>query len=46
MARVHRQISEEGTPQLSTDTTAGLTTQLQVSTAQVNNFVNLDSTYI
>lgn len=37
IARVHRQISEESTPQLSGETTPGLTTQLQVSTTQVSN---------
>jgi len=37
IARVHRQVSEENAPQLSGDTTTGLTTQLQVSTAQVNH---------
>lgn len=37
IARVHRQISEENTPQMSGETTPGLTTQLQVSTAQVSN---------
>lgn len=36
MARVHRQINEDGTTQMTTDNTPGLTTQLQVSTAQVN----------
>lgn len=38
IARVHRQISEENAPQLSNDTTPALTTQLQVSTAQVSLF--------
>lgn len=36
MARVHRQMSDENTPQLSSDTTPALTAQLQVSTAQVS----------
>lgn len=50
IARVHRQISEE-TPQLSGDITSGLTTQLQVSTAQVSIMIclipfHLDHTYI
>ncbi|XP_046742436.1 histone-lysine N-methyltransferase 2C-like isoform X3 [Diprion similis] len=37
MARVHRQINEDGTTQMSTENTPGLTTQLQVSTAQDGN---------
>lgn len=37
MARVHRQINEDGSAApLNTENTPGLTTQLQVSTAQVN----------
>lgn len=35
MARVHRQISDDGTVQLNPDNNTGLTTQLQVSTSQV-----------
>ena len=35
MARVHRQISDDGTPQMSNENVPGLTTQLQVSTSQV-----------
>lgn len=38
MARVHRQISDEPTPQLNSDATPALTAQLQVSTAQVSLF--------
>lgn len=38
MARVHRQINEDGTPVMNQDGTTGLTTQLQVSTSQVINF--------
>ena len=43
MARVHRQINEDGTPALNPDGTPGLTTQLQVSTSQVINFFKLKS---
>lgn len=38
IARVHRQISEDNTSQLSTDNPTGLTTQLQVSTSQVHAY--------
>ncbi|XP_024945171.1 histone-lysine N-methyltransferase 2C isoform X3 [Cephus cinctus] len=37
MARVHRQISEDGTSQINSDNNSGLTTQLQVSTSQDGN---------
>ena len=40
MARVHRQINEDGTPALNNDGTPGLTTQLQVSTSQVSKIIN------
>lgn len=51
MARVHRQINEDGTPVMNQDGTTGLTTQLQVSTSQVtiffffftNNFLNIST---
>lgn len=46
IARVHRQISEENTPQLNSDTTPALTTQLQVSTAQVSTFLYLDYIFL
>lgn len=41
IARVHRQVSDENVPQLSGDVAPGLTTQLQVSTAQVRLFFKL-----
>ncbi|XP_043479344.1 histone-lysine N-methyltransferase 2C-like isoform X5 [Leptopilina heterotoma] len=40
MARVHRQINEDGTPVMNQDGTTGLTTQLQVSTSQEANQIS------